>query len=58
MSHATAVQDRPTPPTGPAPRSGLSSPRCPAWHRRLRRPVALAIGISLAAGWHSKVQWG
>ncbi|NEE59489.1 phosphate ABC transporter, permease protein PstA, partial [Streptomyces sp. SID8455] len=60
MSHATAVQDRPTPPTGPAPRSGLSSRSLP----RLAPvgfavvSVALAIGISLAAGWHSKVQWG
>ncbi|MEU2825809.1 phosphate ABC transporter permease PstA [Streptomyces bacillaris] len=60
MSHATAVQDRPTPPTGPAPKSGLSSRALP----RLAPvgfaavSVALAVGLGLAAGWHSKVQWG
>ncbi|MBH0246522.1 phosphate ABC transporter permease PstA, partial [Streptomyces cavourensis] len=60
MSHATAVQDRPTPPTGPAPKSGLSSRSLP----RLAPvgfaavSIALAVGLGLAAGWHSKVQWG
>ncbi|MFJ4828155.1 phosphate ABC transporter permease PstA [Streptomyces bacillaris] len=60
MSNATAVQDRPTPPTGPAPKSGLSSRSLP----RLAPvgfaavSVALAVGLGLAAGWHSKVQWG
>ncbi|MFJ3298895.1 phosphate ABC transporter permease PstA [Streptomyces bacillaris] len=60
MSHATAVQDRPTPPTGPAPKSGLSSrslPRlAPVGFAALS--IALAVGLGLAAGWHSKVQWG
>ncbi|MFJ4972342.1 phosphate ABC transporter permease PstA [Streptomyces sp. NPDC088755] len=62
MSHAsTAVQERPTPPGGPgAPKSGLSSRSLP----RLAPvgfaavAIALAVGISTAAGWHSKVQWG
>ncbi|MFD3958748.1 phosphate ABC transporter permease PstA [Micromonospora tulbaghiae] len=60
MSNATAVQDRPTPPTGPAPKSGLSSRSLP----RLAPvgfaavSIALAVGLGLAAGWHSKVQWG
>ncbi|MFE2294320.1 phosphate ABC transporter permease PstA [Streptomyces sp. NPDC059452] len=61
MSNATAsVQERPTPPTGPARTPGLSSrslPRlAPLGFAALA--VALAIGLSLAAGWHSKVQWG
>ncbi|MER6774882.1 phosphate ABC transporter permease PstA [Streptomyces bacillaris] len=60
MSNATAVQDRPTPPTGPAPKSGLSSrslPRlAPVGFAALS--IALAVGLGLAAGWHSKVQWG
>ncbi|WP_433401083.1 phosphate ABC transporter permease PstA [Streptomyces sp. CA-146814] len=62
MSHAsTAVQERPTPPTGPgAPKSGLSSRSLP----RLAPvgfaavAIALSVGLSTAAGWHSKVQWG
>ncbi|MEU3203041.1 phosphate ABC transporter permease PstA [Streptomyces cyaneofuscatus] len=62
MSHAsTAVQERPTPPGGPgAPKSGLSSRSLP----RLAPvgfaavAIALSVGISTAAGWHSKVQWG
>ncbi|WP_411084564.1 phosphate ABC transporter permease PstA [Streptomyces sp. cmx-18-6] len=62
MSHAsTGVQERPTPPAGPAaPKSGLSSRSLP----RLAPvgfaavSIALAVGIATAAGWHSKVQWG
>ncbi|MEV1048043.1 phosphate ABC transporter permease PstA [Streptomyces sp. NPDC049916] len=60
MSNATAVQDRPTPPSGPAPKSGLSSRSLP----RLAPvgfaavSVALSVGIATVAGWHSKVQWG
>ncbi|MFG3347292.1 phosphate ABC transporter permease PstA [Streptomyces sp. NPDC048018] len=55
MSHA--VQDRPVAAT---PRSSLSHARLPRW-----TPAAVAVGsiaagcgIGLAAGWHSKVQWG
>ncbi|MFB8125399.1 phosphate ABC transporter permease PstA [Streptomyces bacillaris] len=60
MSHATAVQDRPTPPTGPAPKSGLSSRSLPrlAPVGFVALSIALAVGLGLAAGWHSKVQWG
>ncbi|MEV7675763.1 phosphate ABC transporter permease PstA [Streptomyces sp. NPDC000963] len=56
MSHA--IQDRPL---SVAPRGGsLSHARLPRW-----TPAAVAVGsvlagvgIGLAAGWHSKVQWG
>ncbi|MFB7863681.1 MULTISPECIES: phosphate ABC transporter permease PstA [unclassified Streptomyces] len=55
MSHA--VQDRPVAVT---PRGSLSHARLPRW-----TPAAIAVGsiaagcgIGLAAGWHSKVQWG
>ncbi|MET9721614.1 phosphate ABC transporter permease PstA [Streptomyces zaomyceticus] len=56
MSHA--IQDRPV---ATVKRTGsLSSARLPRWS-----PVAIAagsiaagIGIGVAAGWHSKVQWG
>ncbi|CAM5614031.1 Phosphate transport system permease protein PstA OS=Streptomyces cyaneofuscatus OX=66883 GN=pstA PE=3 SV=1 [Streptomyces cyaneofuscatus] len=62
MSHAsTAVQERPTPPGGHgAPKSALTSRSLP----RLAPvgfaavAIALSVGISTAAGWHSKVQWG
>ncbi|GHA62938.1 phosphate ABC transporter permease PstA [Streptomyces termitum] len=56
MSHA--VQERPV---------ALSKPRGPLSHARLPRwtPAAVAagsiaagIGIGLAAGWHSRTQWG
>ncbi|MFC9733919.1 phosphate ABC transporter permease PstA [Streptomyces roseolus] len=56
MSHA--VQERPV---------AFAKPRGPLSHARLPRwtPIAVAagsvaagIGIGLAAGWHSKVQWG
>ncbi|MFI8371291.1 phosphate ABC transporter permease PstA [Streptomyces sp. NPDC085466] len=56
MSHA--VQDRPVAST--KPRGPLSHARLPRW-----TPLAIAagsiaagVGIGLAAGWHSKVQWG
>ncbi|MFC8511052.1 phosphate ABC transporter permease PstA [Streptomyces sp. NPDC057411] len=55
MSHA--VQERPITMT---PRRSLSHARLPRW-----TPAAVAVGsiaagcgIGLAAGWHSKVQWG
>ncbi|GAA3393034.1 phosphate ABC transporter permease PstA [Streptomyces roseoviridis] len=55
MSHA--VQDRPVTVT---PRRSLSHARLPRW-----TPAAVAVfsvvagcGLGLAAGWHSKVQWG
>ncbi|MFD5769788.1 phosphate ABC transporter permease PstA [Streptomyces sp. NPDC127049] len=56
MSHA--VQDRPV---------AVAKPRGPLSHARLPRwtPLAVAagsiaagVGIGVAAGWHSKVQWG
>ncbi|MEV7403625.1 phosphate ABC transporter permease PstA [Streptomyces sp. NPDC091267] len=60
MSHAPiSVQDRPTP-VPPAPKNSLGTRRLP----RLAPlgfaavSVALGIGISVAAGWQSKVQWG
>ncbi|MET7757267.1 phosphate ABC transporter permease PstA [Streptomyces sp. NPDC005389] len=56
MSHA--IQDRPVATVKRA--SSLSSARLPRWS-----PIAIAagsvaagIGIGIAAGWHSKVQWG
>ncbi|MFD9244503.1 phosphate ABC transporter permease PstA [Streptomyces sp. NPDC059556] len=56
MSHA--IQDRPVATVTRA--SSLSSARLPRWS-----PIAIAagsiaagIGIGLAAGWHSRVQWG
>ncbi|MFB7836461.1 phosphate ABC transporter permease PstA [Streptomyces sp. NPDC057020] len=56
MSHA--IQDRPVATVKRA--SSLSSARLPRWS-----PIAIAagsvaagIGIGLAAGWHSRVQWG
>ncbi|MFF9148381.1 phosphate ABC transporter permease PstA [Streptomyces sp. NPDC055051] len=56
MSHA--VQERPVAST--KPRGPLSHARLPRW-----TPLAVAagsiaagVGIGLAAGWHSKVQWG
>ncbi|MFD0370002.1 phosphate ABC transporter permease PstA [Streptomyces sp. NPDC059071] len=55
MSHA--IQERPVTVT---PRRSLSHARLPRW-----TPAAVAVGsvavgsgIGLAAGWHSKVQWG
>ncbi|MEV7275334.1 phosphate ABC transporter permease PstA [Streptomyces sp. NPDC093111] len=56
MSHA--IQERPVASVGP--RRSLSHARLPRW-----TPAAVAVGsiaagcgIGLAAGWHSKVQWG
>ncbi|MFJ4872525.1 phosphate ABC transporter permease PstA [Streptomyces sp. NPDC088757] len=56
MSHA--IQDRPL--SVAARRGSLSHARLPRW-----TPAAVAVGsvlagvgIGLAAGWHSKVQWG
>ncbi|MEU6933785.1 phosphate ABC transporter permease PstA [Streptomyces sp. NPDC046385] len=56
MSHA--IQERPVAAVGP--RRSLSHARLPRW-----TPAAVAVGsiaagcgIGLAAGWHSKVQWG
>ncbi|MEV6332454.1 phosphate ABC transporter permease PstA [Streptomyces sp. NPDC051909] len=55
MSHA--IQDRPV---AVSPRRPLSHAHLPRW-----TPAAIAVGsiaagvgIGLAAGWHSKVQWG
>ncbi|MFI8828185.1 phosphate ABC transporter permease PstA [Streptomyces sp. NPDC053431] len=55
MSHA--IQERPVSVT---PRRSLSHARLPRW-----TPAAVAVGsiaagcgLGLAAGWHSKVQWG
>ncbi|MGW0938318.1 phosphate ABC transporter permease PstA [Streptomyces sp. NPDC002666] len=60
MSHAsTSVQDRPVP-TPPAPKGSLGSRTLP----RLAPlgfaavSIALGVGIGLAAGWQSRVQWG
>ncbi|MFI8522255.1 phosphate ABC transporter permease PstA [Streptomyces sp. NPDC085481] len=56
MSHA--IQERPV--SQARPRRPLSSAHLPRW-----TPAAIAVGsiaagcgIGLAAGWHSKVQWG
>ncbi|MFH8365182.1 phosphate ABC transporter permease PstA [Streptomyces anulatus] len=60
MSHApTGVVERPTP-ASPTPKSSLGSRSLP----RLAPlgfaavSVALGVGIPLAAGWHSRIQWG
>ncbi|GAA2789473.1 phosphate ABC transporter permease PstA [Streptomyces showdoensis] len=56
MSHA--IQDRPVTTTGP--RRSLSHARLPRWTPAAVAvgSIAAACGIGLAAGWHSKVQWG
>ncbi|WP_449344998.1 phosphate ABC transporter permease PstA, partial [Streptomyces narbonensis] len=56
MSHA--IQERPV---SVAPRRGpLSHARLPRWTPAAVAAFSIAagIGIGLAAGWHSKVQWG
>src|SRR6478735_814748 len=62
MSHATTtdVQDQ-RPETSPEPRKdGLSSRSLPRWAPLgfAALGIALGVGISLAADWHSRVQWG
>ncbi|MER5735754.1 MULTISPECIES: phosphate ABC transporter permease PstA [unclassified Streptomyces] len=56
MSHA--VQERPVAFT--KPRGPLSHARLPRWSPLAvaAGSVAAGVGIGLAAGWHSKVQWG
>ncbi|MGW5424351.1 phosphate ABC transporter permease PstA [Streptomyces sp. NPDC003943] len=55
MSHA--VQDRPV---DVSPRRSLSHARLPRWTPAAvaAGSVAAGCGLGLAAGWHSKVQWG
>ncbi|MFF5501473.1 phosphate ABC transporter permease PstA [Streptomyces roseolus] len=56
MSHA--VQERPV--TYSKPRGPLAHARLPRWTPAAvaAGSIAAGIGIGLAAGWHSKVQWG
>ncbi|APS20664.1 phosphate ABC transporter permease PstA [Streptomyces parvus] len=60
MSHApTGVMERPSP-ASPSPKSSLGSRSLP----RLAPlgfavvSIALGVGLSLAAGWESRIQWG
>ncbi|MFC4609307.1 phosphate ABC transporter permease PstA [Streptomyces maoxianensis] len=55
----TAIQDRPAP-VPPSRKGGLSSRSLPRW-----APIgfaivsiALGVGIGIAAGWESRIQWG
>ncbi|MFF1511588.1 phosphate ABC transporter permease PstA [Streptomyces sp. NPDC058326] len=56
MSHA--IQERPV--AVAPPRGSLSHARLPRWTPAAVAAFSIAagIGIGLAAGWHSKVQWG
>ncbi|MEU8539216.1 phosphate ABC transporter permease PstA [Streptomyces sp. NPDC048717] len=56
MSHA--IQDRPV--TATRPRRPLSQARLPRWTPAAvaAGSIAAGCGLGLAAGWHSKVQWG
>lgn len=56
MSHA--IRERPVATAGP--RRSLSHARLPRWTPAAVAvgSIAAGIGIGLAAGWHSKVQWG
>ncbi|MFJ9829113.1 phosphate ABC transporter permease PstA [Streptomyces sp. NPDC101160] len=55
MSHA--IQDRPV---AVSPRRSLSHARLPRWTPAAvaAGSIAAGCGLGLAAGWHSKVQWG
>ncbi|NUK04033.1 phosphate ABC transporter permease PstA [Streptomyces lunaelactis] len=55
----TAIQDRPTPAPVP-PKGGLSGRSLPRWAPAgfAVVSIALGVGISVAAGWESRVQWG
>lgn len=55
MSHA--IQDRPV---DVSPRRSLSHARLPRWTPAAvaAGSIAAGCGLGLAAGWHSKVQWG
>ncbi|NUL06603.1 phosphate ABC transporter permease PstA [Streptomyces lunaelactis] len=55
----TAIQDRPTPAPVP-PKGGLSGRSLPRWAPAgfAVVSIALGVGISTAAGWESRVQWG
>lgn len=59
MSHAAVTQPKAAPPA-PGPRRSLSSRSLPRWAPAGFAAVstALGVGISLAAGWESRVQWG
>ncbi|TQK45504.1 phosphate ABC transporter membrane protein 2 (PhoT family) [Streptomyces sp. SLBN-118] len=58
MSQA-ATKDRPTPAPVP-PKSGLSGRSLPRWAPLgfAILAIALGVGVSIAAGWESRVQWG
>ncbi len=55
----TAVKDRPTP-TPPGHRRTLSSRKLPRWAPVgfAVAAIALGVGLGLAAGWQSRIQWG
>ncbi|MEU1278744.1 phosphate ABC transporter permease PstA [Streptomyces sp. NPDC005805] len=59
MSHAAVTHPKAAPPA-PGPRRSLSSRSLPRWAPAgfAAVSIALGVGISLAAGWESRVQWG
>jgi phosphate transport system permease protein len=58
MSH-TVIQNRSTP-TPPSPGGTLSSRALPRWAPAgfAAVSIALGVGVSIAAGWESRIQWG
>ncbi|MGW1494795.1 phosphate ABC transporter permease PstA [Streptomyces sp. NPDC002402] len=55
----SAIKDRPTPAPLP-PQGGLSGRSLPRWAPLgfAILSIALGVGVSIAAGWESRVQWG
>ncbi|MET7616885.1 phosphate ABC transporter permease PstA [Streptomyces sp. NPDC005408] len=55
----TAIQDRPTPAPVP-PKGGLQGRSLPRWapFGFAIVSIALGVGIGIAAGWESRIQWG
>ncbi|MET9622941.1 MULTISPECIES: phosphate ABC transporter permease PstA [unclassified Streptomyces] len=55
-----AIQDRPPVTTTPVRHDPLKHARVPRWTPAATAvgSIAAAVGIGLAAGWHSRVQWG
>ena len=55
-----AIQDRPPVTTTPVRHDPLKHARVPRWTPAAIAvgSIAAAVGIGLAAGWHSRVQWG
>ncbi|MFD7444543.1 phosphate ABC transporter permease PstA [Streptomyces sp. NPDC059909] len=59
MSHATIQDTRPSAPS-PRRKAGLSRRGLPRWTQPVFAVVSisLGVGIGVAAGWESRVQWG